>query len=386
MQQQATPSVRELRRRAHGHDTGAALREPRTVHCGDQQALKSAAGKAPRAARSAARLRIDSSSGSREAALSHGAARVAVRKPQTGRGPPSGRPTISRGEEPPSGHGPHHPKRPRWAAHLLLRGRTGRPPGHATTATAAQDPAADPVPLPRAKKVEPEPERPRALRQRREHTVTWPGPGLTGVSAGHGTRLKSPQIAGWIPSDETPAARLREIERENAELVRFIGRSRPSPAMERPQIPRAGGGRGVLPDRLDREARPVVSPSRPARPRRRPVAARRGGAAAGRLRALPRGGARRRQRRRRSRLGRRPRSRASCGARAGRRAGTAPQLDRPAGTPSPRPGVTRRPHTPSLRREASEASAFEHGRGRRRRPSSSPASSRRSTRRRRRPS
>ena len=105
-----------------------------------------------------------------------------------------------------------------------------------------------------------EPDRPRALRQRREHTVTWPGPGLTGVSAGHDARLRSPQIAGWIPADETPAAKLREIERENAELVRFIGRSRPSPAMERPQIPRAGGGRGVLPDRLDREARPVVSP------------------------------------------------------------------------------------------------------------------------------
>ena len=67
------------------------------------------------------------------------------------------------------------------------------------------------------KKVEPEPERPRALRQRREHTVTWPGPGLTGVSAGHQTRMKSPQIAGWIPADETPAAR-RGGERENAEL------------------------------------------------------------------------------------------------------------------------------------------------------------------------
>ena len=36
----------------------------------------------------------------------------------------------------------------------------------------------------RAPKKVAEPERPRALRQRREHTVTRLGPGLTGVSAG----------------------------------------------------------------------------------------------------------------------------------------------------------------------------------------------------------
>ena len=186
-----------------------------------------------------------------------------------------------------------------------------------------------------------EPERvPRALRQKREHTVTWPGPGLTGVSAGHDARvkLKSPQIAGWIPADETPAARLREIERENAELVRFIGRSRPSPAMERPQVPRAGGGRGVLPDRLDRDARPVVSPSRPARPRRRrrPVAEA----------PLPADYARYRE----EVLGDDDSD--------GPDLGVGPDVVQ---APAPAPRLESPPYTPSLRREASEASAFERG-------------------------
>lgn len=137
---------------------------------------------------------------------------------------------------------------------------------------------------------------PAARRERRpDHTVTWPGPGLTGVPAGHSNervRLQSPHIAGWIPREDSgesthhdakretalraagpsPARlRLREIERENAELVAYIGRSRPSPAMDRPRFPeaRAGGGRHLLPDCLDREARPVASPSRPPAVRRR---------------------------------------------------------------------------------------------------------------------
>ena len=214
-----------------------------------------------------------------------------MRKPQTGRCPPSGRPTISRGEEPPSGHGPHHQSGPDG---LPIFSFEDAPP--ARRATPPPRPQRKIPPLIQYRYRAPKAKSgggaaARALRQRREHTVTWPGPGLTGVSAGHGTRLRSPQIAGWIPltrrrsrvpparaaAAATPrrdAGRASEIERENAELVRFIGRSRPSPAMERPQIPRAGGGRGVLPDRLDREARPVVSPSRPARPRRRrrPVA------------------------------------------------------------------------------------------------------------------
>ena len=173
-------------------------------------------------------------------------------------------------------HGPHHSQRPRRPAHLLLRGRTARPPGHATAETAAQDPALDPVPLPRAKKSRTEPERPRALRQRREHTVTWPGPGLTGVSAGHGTRLKSPQIAGWIPSDETPAARrasakLKERTRSSSGSSGGRGR-RPPWSGRRSRAPAAAAA--FCRTDLDREARPVVSPSRPARPRRRrrPVA------------------------------------------------------------------------------------------------------------------
>jgi len=152
------------------------------------------------------------------------------------------------------------------------------------------------APLIRYRAAHPAARRPPAARpERRPEHAAWPGPGLTGVPAGHineRVRLQSPHVGGWIPREDSgestrrdatretalraagpsPARlRLREIERENAELVEYLGRSRPSPAMDRPRFPeaRAGGGRHFLPDRLDREARPVASPSRPPAVQRR---------------------------------------------------------------------------------------------------------------------
>ena len=94
------------------------------------------------------------------------------------------------------------------------------------------------------KKVEPEPERPRALRQKREHTVTWPGPGLTGVSAGHNARMKSPQIAGWIPADEDDAraSLRRERPRQGVEPRHDATPAARAPAKTRAHRDLAGPG------------------------------------------------------------------------------------------------------------------------------------------------
>ena len=147
-----------------------------------------------------------------------------------------------------------------------------------------------------------------------------------------------------------------EIERENAELVRFIGRSRPAPWSGR-RKPAPGGGRGVLPDRLDREGEIPGVAAGPAARRRRPVAeaplpadyaryrearcsATRATATVSTWASAPVSGRQRCPRQ----VSRRHRRRSF----------------RPACTPSPRPGRDASPpYTPSLRREASEASAFE---------------------------